>query len=457
MVDLLLTGLSLDKRQLNGVLSSVARDVHLCELVTQRHGDGDGSPYEIWNLFTSNLSDAQTASALHALRRSRPRKWWKRGRGTRPSLAFAFCGIPYYDVHYVDSLFIAGAGADAARESAFACAAQGIERNSNPRRVSSEVGFGVLALSSFFHSAYQRKNGPDSAGVSAQYRTAPLVIGVPESGGLVETISRECVELSARPESVKFGGAAESDLRIVGLLLVEQKEHDGSPKLSALGDCAEQNAVRMPFKRFVAFPRGDQSAYLPRMPSLASAEVVRVFAIGGLEHNLGALHLITRHKWDKCPGDIHIGENRFDLDASDMIESKDGTKIDLFCEGYVTTCNADWRERRTHPNCAEVYRLDLKYKSQKVQFFGINGFSAPMSRISFLRLVAALDSNDPGQEQFIPDRFQTCLYTLPNVGNLDRHEWFAQDPLLRQWDAMDVMNNPSEAMEILEKIDPEPC
>jgi len=237
-----------------------------------------------------------------------------------------------------------------------------------------------------------------------------------------QQIARECVELACRPSAVSFAGKDAADLVVVGVRTVIGKTDRGAPEYRVTGDIPE-SCVAIPLKRFVAYPHDGQQLVLPSTPMRDAKGVVRVYTMGGLEHNLRMLH---------------AGAN--------------GRKLECFCESYAATCNGVWRSRVSAPNFAEVYCLQWSDRNRKTDVYGINGFSAPMSGIAFVRLATAVVADRQTRRRFVPEPGQTVLYELPNQDSLARAEWYSEDPYLLEWDMRDLLNGPAAASEFLSRI-----
>lgn len=435
MKDMVVVGLSLNKGLVNSVLRHVSSDPDLTALSECRSqsGNGQGNAFDAWKLLLPGMSDA------HGVRALSQSICMSALASARSVPAFVYTGIPYYDVHFVDSISVVwNKQWQDDLEGSMEVARFGKEvtlRNGASHRLYSDFGYGIVFLSDFMSRLAKRKTDPLSVSIAVEDETA-------------RQICEEVVLLCGDPRRTPYADtpSRENAFIIAGIRWISGDE--SKPSMKQLGEFGSDTRS-LPFKRFVAFPRNAHDCPIALPASARDVPKLRVFSLGGVEHNLATLHLLALHRWRTGTQKLLVAGNAFGRAL--LADTK---RVALFSESYVTTLDGIVRQRQSDKNRAIVYRLELPEaknpKCPSVSFYGIQGYSGLMTRVALLTLLSNLKPG--GSKKHAPGINRVLEYELPESKARNRDNYFRFDDAVSLWDELDCMNDIASAVDLISSV-----
>lgn len=457
-INVISCGLSLDKGQKMAALKCVDSHPDLLKLLPEGK-----KPFDLWHLFESNLSDASTFVEFQ--------KYIQKIKRNNIETHFVYCGLPYYKVWFVESILLRIDGVENLQEKYAAFFASYAEHVKailskkinefdcvNRRSNLSRFGFGIKFLSGFLHHLCHQ---------DSKYNTEFKEKNLPENEELkkknkvLRKLGLQIYKLCSAPSNI-----ASSDIQVT----VEDIYGIGfSLSLNANSTViTDPDLIRIPLLRFFALPNYDifslpntdeQNDFVkyPYLPPFQDNNNIGIIFVGGAEHNLPLLHIVNELRWEQGSKRKYlIAENMFD----DQIEIK---SFRLGTENIVYGINSQMRWREDNANEAEVFGFGWKEtigeQEKNFQVYSVYGFSAPMTKIAFLSLVALLYENNKGDlaakldnehlKRLIPETNTSIAYEL---GDIKKRTDFYESNILKYFDENDMMNNPDSINNILLKI-----
>ena len=394
-------------------------------------------PLDIWNLFVSNISDAQAAIPFF----KEMRKKVEGEDEPESSTSMYFTGVPYYDVKFIDSVYIDFRYVQNKEDDPnIRRALRGLEKiakqlkrrlttelqihylnhfaeesgintknikakeeyKRDPKNLFSGFVFGIRFLSKFLYNITEDDR-------SHLYRTADgqrirVALSISDDDRLCEVheVLRQAIELSA--SHLFYWKDDESDtanqIRLkVGLTEIGTESHDYGyfrkkrfDRDKALSNqyVPARHVIRIPFKRPIAVPirRGSEKVGLAgALPFQAERllQKTNVLYVGGAEHNLAFLCALREYRKEHATADVKermgILENEYDyqyhnpanLDECPILISTEKLVQSFYIRG------ADSDAGKFNFNyIGEAVRFTLQRSEQFYSFFG---YSAPMTKI----------------------------------------------------------------------------
>lgn len=452
-------------------------------------------PLDIWSFFVSNLSDSHSLISATKL--------------LNDDIKYIYCGLPYYGVEYIDSILIEVAPEIKKMYPKF-YKNFAIESYNNflknkiheDRKIlQSKYVFGIFFFSRFlFKVLHDEMEKKEKIKFHFEFSL--------ENETKLE-YAKEIVKLCSDPTITSFNNDS-SDNESINIIIKDIiKLDDEKPKLS------NNNQILIPFKRFIALPinygksdeykkRVDGNLILPEIPDFFSLNnmkdetileeedsketgeretsfvdseesVIEIFSMGGTEHNLPLLHIINHHRWStKKSRFFGIAENKFDeaiIKAKDDEISKkiksnsredilgNNIEYNVGASHFVFGINAQVRQRiiqkddkEKFNNEAEVFRLKIE-NDRTYDILSFYGYSAPMTRISFLKYLHEIcsDSDTPFKPKLVENGEELYgAYQLYRVG-VENDDIFKSD-FLAKWDKFDCMNHPWKFYELTGEV-----
>lgn len=440
-------------------------------------------PLDMWGFFLSNLSDSHSLIPATKL--------------LDDNIKYIYCGLPYYDVEYIDSILIRVTPKikktyvkfykDFAIES-YDNVRKNIIRGEKKILQTKHV-FGIFFFSKFLFTILQdhvAENGKLIINFNLSLKNEKKLEFI-----------KECVKLCSDPNITSFDSGS-SDKESINIIVEDIfMLRDKKPKL-------RKNQILIPFKRFIALPinYGGNSKYkkpvdsnliLPEIPEFYSSKnmkneaveesnetvganiselkpkesVIKIYSMGGTEHNLPLLHIVNHHRWSKKDSRFFgIAENKFDeaiIEKEDEIsqqikrnsrEKREKLEYNVGASHFVFGINAKVRHRNLgFNNEAEVFRFKIK-NDRTYDILSFYGYSAPMTRIALLKYLHEVKINP--ETPFEPKLEENGeesdgAYKLYRVGN--ENDNIFDSEFLAHWDKFDCMNNPSKFHELSKDIE----
>lgn len=403
-------------------------------------GRSPKGPLGLWSMFISGLSDS------HALV---PATMVFKG-----DTKFIYCGQPYYKIEFIDSILISTSRDIKEKYKIF------LKNFSKETFIHKFEGrppfdfkvkeltqsknvFGIFFLSKFLYELIKIKDGKVDVDKKFYFDFSDDL----KDNEKIE-FAKECIKLSCDPSTTFFGELPTNNANIIkikveNIFTLKDMKDGRIPTKKKLSE----NQTLIPFKRFIALPVKyetqidgkikplvDRNLILPSLPE--SSEHSKIYAMGGAEHNLSLLHIINLHRElnmnDRTFG---IAENAFDQPEYSKI-SKCNIKFRVGASHFVYGINSIVRNRildnieANNSNEAEVFKLEINQH----EIYCFYGYSAPMTRIAFLKFLYEYENKE---SKYIPGiNSPKCYSVLIDTPKLYGSKF------LKEWDANDCMNNP---------------
>jgi hypothetical protein len=446
--------------------------------------------FDYWRIFFSNLSDTQTLIASTKTFTRRNAKAYDGISKTKQ----VFCGRPYYQNMYIDSLVIGIKKKDNTDKQIRALVKElveehiksvfyaeyickGIESDTqlgsgikNRARVilGDRILFGIYFLSGLIKGLYGDEE------VTFEYSTDLIT----DSGSLKEdgVFVRELVLLAGNPGKVKFcsQGKGNGD-NIIKLIRIDRgiSQDNSKKKFDQLfyENAQDDGYVRVvvPIKRIVSMPvsyaeKLESLTEIPEpyeediypLPDVFQNDDLRIFAVGGAEHNLPLVHLVNimRYK-DRENRSFGFVENAFDRQMRDqpralpefmMALERFVSGLNVLARARATSeASAAYTEQQIYSNEAEVLRIEF---DKRIEGYAIYGYSAPMTLYAFLGLLYALDKRndclfieDKSRDKYKQTEYCNFDRTKIAVYYIGKDESDFNENLVNDFNKMDIMNN----------------
>lgn len=403
-----------------------------------RSSNSPKKPLDLWGFFISNLSDSH--SLIPALKLA------------EKDIKYIYCGQPYYEIKFIDSILFSISPKMEEKYSIkktyskfYKLFAMKTFKNEMEKKyfqyntrelLQSKYVFGIFYLSNFLYEIIKNKSNE-----KFNFKIAD------EIGDKLE-YAKECIKLSSDPERTIFNQDSTSktiDITVKNIFMLK----DEIPKKIA------KNEMLIPFKRYIALPTRVEGNYkrvadgdiiLPEIPALTKNKDtdIDIYSLGGAEHNLPLLHIINCHRYlSKGSRKFGIVENKFDAPPNE----KKHRYIDfrVGASHFVYGINSevkhrmieDISEETDNSNQAEVFRL----KINNYNIFSFYGYSAPMTRIAFLKFLYEMKNKD---SKFIPKENEFRLYEV----DIKKSKNIYESEFLNEWDRFDCMNEPEKFLTI---------
>jgi len=405
-------------------------------------------PFDLWGFFISNLSDSHSIIPTSKL--------------FQEDIKYIYCGKPYYEIEFIDSILISFSPeidkkhklkkkfvefykkhAEVTFENEFK---KEYFDYTNKRLLQSRYVFGIYFLSNFLY--YIIENGS-----MGKFN----FIFSKQINNNKKEFAKECIKLSGDPEITLFNehNLVQNciEITIENVFIT----NDEIPKTIA------KNEILIPFKRYIGLPTKyieengrtkkiiDGDLVLPEIPALKNNNIIDVYSLGGAEHNLPLLHIVNCHRYLlKNNRTFGIAENRFDYSSSEVDKS---ISFKIGASHFVYGINTYVRHsiikdiKKDHSNQAEVFRLNIKYYDMSYNIFCFYGYSAPMTRIAFLKFLHETKNNN----LIIEDK-SLRLFKVDDVDKDGNKTNFYDSDFLHEWDRLDCMNEPEKFKDILDKV-----
>lgn len=437
----------------------------------------DKNNFDYWNLFLSNISGTQPliSSTIH-------------NKNTKQ----LFSGRPYYENKYIDSIvveiklnskinkkqikYLIDKYIESVFYAEYICddidhiVSEPLIKKHIIATLSERSLFGIYFLSGLLKELY----GNNEVNFEFSNNLINDNNGLNEDGAYI----RELVLLAGNPGKINFYNQNKGNgNNIIRLLRLDSETSQNKSNKSYgklfYGIKTDDGFLKLliPIKRVISLPYSfkEQIENFGKIPSTFEESIyplpdcfnnlnLRIFSLGGGEHNLPLVHLINiiRHK-DKDKRRFGFLENVFDRDLRGI--SQDTNPEFLIClEKFVSGVNSLPRSRKNvasppssmlveaQSNEAEILKIDF---NDKIEGYAVYGFSAPMTRYAFLALLYALDekneklfldsinnkSNKYSRDKYIDfDVKKSAVYYLGE----DEENYII---LRNKFDKMDVLNN----------------
>lgn len=392
-------------------------------------------PLDLWGFFISNLSDSH--SLIPALKLA------------EKDIKYIYCGQPYYEIKFIDSILFSISPKMEEKYSIkktyskfYKLFAMKTFKNEMEKKIfqyrtrellQSKYVFGIFYLSNFLYEIIKNKSNK-----RFNFKIADKI-------GDKYEYAKECIKLSSDPERTLFNQDSTLktiDITVENIFMLKDK----IPKKIA------KNEILIPFKRYIALPTryvegnykrfADGDIILPEIPAFTKNEStdIDIYSLGGAEHNLPFLHIVNCHRYlSKGSRKFGIVENKFDA----PLDEKKHRYIDfrVGASHFVYGINNEVRHRmiediseeKDNSNQAEVFRL----KINNYNIYSFYGYSAPMTRIAFLKFLCEMKNED---SKFIPKENEFRLYEV----DIKESKNIYESEFINEWDRLDCMNEPEK-------------
>ncbi|RLE46376.1 hypothetical protein DRJ25_04270 [Candidatus Woesearchaeota archaeon] len=360
-------------------------------------------PLDLWSFFISNLSGSHTLIPASKILKGEDVK-------------YIYCGQPYYEIKYVDSILLSVSPETKKifdkcyKKYAIKTFENEFKKTyfgpGNRKVLQSRYVFGIFFFSKFLHKIIGNKSKEN---IKFYFRFSAKV------DENKKEYARECIKLSSDPERTLFecdDSTHTINITIEDIFVLGDEIPKNLPKILIpfqryVSKRIAKNEILIPFKRYIALPTKyikegetdkkvvDRNLILPEIPSLKNHKNVDIYSMGGAEHNLPLLHIINCHRYS-------LGKNRSFGIAENVFDDPHNytaIKFHIGASQFVYGINLGVRHGmvknigENNSNQAEVFRLKIKEDDICYDLYSFYGYSAPMTRIAFLKFLYEIKNN----------------------------------------------------------------
>lgn len=414
-------------------------------------------PLDLWNFFISNLSGSHTLIPASKILEGEDVK-------------YIYCGQPYYEIKYVDSILLSVSPETKKvfdkcyKKYSIKTFENEFEKTyfgtgNNRKVLQSGYVFGIFFFSKFLHKIIENKSEEN---IKFYFRFSAKVDEDKKE------YARECIKLSSDPERTLFecdDSTPTIDITIEDIFVLGDEIPKNIPKIlipfqRCVSKRIAKNEILIPFKRYIALPTKyikegetdkkvvDGNLILPEIPSLKIHKNVDIYSMGGAEHNLPLLHIINCHRY-------LLGKNRSFGIAENIFDDPHNytaIKFHIGASQFVYGINLGVRHgmvkniKEDNSNQAEVFRLKIKEDDICYDIYSFYGYSAPMTRIAFLKFLYEIKNNSKTKSKPEENNYKLYQVDINDGGNIYSSNFLAD------WDKLDCMNEPDRFKDLLDKI-----